>query len=457
MENDDLKEYIKELEADNKKLKIQITNDKEFKKKISKTGYWIFKKLGLIFISSDLKENTNAIIDEFNEKKKVSKDTVVNFSVSVFKRLTRMRLITIMIALLALVSPILLFQQNKLIRRQNEKIGEQTSLFELQNKLVNQQSFLAEAARRSSKTVELGSILKDVDVELNNIANIDSTLSPRLVSKIINLSFLLKPYQYLENGEIIERPLSPERGQLLMQLIGSGINKSFLTNSILQNCDFSYSDLKNIRLYNVDLRDMNMKNSNFAGVVFDAVTFENSDFSGSYFNKSTFNGCDFSNGNLSNTIILNSKFIFNTFIFAQLSNSKVFKTSFHLSDLRAVNFSESILNNIDFVEVKFGKDKIEKKYGKKKYTLERNTIFKGAEYIDSLFVSKQNWLQYHQDNLGIEGLENLNSIKPLDQKYYFTTYKDSNLKSDSYLIGTTNKVYWTYNKESKKWEGKSIY
>ena len=146
-------------------------------------------------------------------------------------------------ALCATLPLILTIQQNTLISRQNE--------------LIAQQNQLSEASRRAGLMYELTSILDKIDKEMD-AANIERAamnvkqrhtqeykdeehkrranrrsiqprdrekyqFSERLAGRIVALSRSLSPYRFLErDGQTTPRPLSPERGQLLLSLLETG-------------------------------------------------------------------------------------------------------------------------------------------------------------------------------------------------------------------------------------------
>jgi len=110
--------------------------------------------------------------------------------------------------------------QNKLVQQQNIKI-------EHQNKRLDQQTNLQEAERRSSLVFLFSNIMDAIDSELKDSLNKKDTLSKQLIGRIIALSTRLSPYRYLTEGDtLISHPLSPERGQLLVNLVESDLDSN---------------------------------------------------------------------------------------------------------------------------------------------------------------------------------------------------------------------------------------
>ena len=139
--------------------------------------------------------------------------------------------------LVALIPIILLWQQNGLIRTQNDKI-------ERQNVRLDQQTSLLEAERRSAVILESGNVLDAVSRELAEPGNTKDSLSNPLVGRIIALSRAMKPYKYLDpsGDSMTVRALSPERGHLLVSLYNSKLDTSTYLK-INRGADFSYSEL----------------------------------------------------------------------------------------------------------------------------------------------------------------------------------------------------------------------
>src|SRR5688500_2721454 len=128
---------------------------------------------------------------------------------------------------------------NQILQKQTALLEKQNELFEVQNKRVEQQTFLAESNRRAALVFELSNILDKIYEELdstvtfqrgnNNVVVSEMSgektkLTDKLEARIIGVSRSLKPYRYLdEEGELIPRPLSPERAQLFVSLASSNV------------------------------------------------------------------------------------------------------------------------------------------------------------------------------------------------------------------------------------------
>lgn len=209
-----------------------------------------------------------------------------------------------------------MFRQTELFESQNNLFESQNGLFNSQNLNLEKQTQLIEASRRSSYMFIMGEVLSDINRELEDKSNKNKTLSDGLVARIITLSRAMKPYRYLENDTLIKSPISPERGQLLITLHESNINKEFLSERIISKSDFSYADLSNSNLNNCIFNNINlthanlfratlinsqMINSKFTNANLEYVNFRDSNLSKSNFAKARMERTNFENANLKNS------------------------------------------------------------------------------------------------------------------------------------------------------------
>ena len=192
----------------------------------------------------------------------------------------------------------LIFKQNYLLDKQNLLLSDHGEKLKKQNQLLDTQNQLSEASRRSSLIFELTSILDSIDIEItaqdkslgekkafenerqcpdeSNSKNKrcpKRKISPRLKGRIAALSRSLKPYYFLEVNPIdtsfsqqqntvgdskellrTPRPLSPERGQLLISLLSNGLE----VRSMATSYDFTHADLRNVNLHNTNLLGANL-------------------------------------------------------------------------------------------------------------------------------------------------------------------------------------------------------
>ncbi|MCL5127795.1 MULTISPECIES: pentapeptide repeat-containing protein [unclassified Algibacter] len=236
-------DHIDSLKRENAILKEKLEKLSNKKGKPKKRG--LFKFVGTLIAGKNLKRSIYNSINEFNEQRKISINTTSNLIASLIRRITRIGVVGLLVALLPTT---LMFYQNSLLKIQNSKIETQTHL--------------AEASRRSTQMFIMGEVLSDVNSELKN--NASSRLSNTLAGRIIALSRAMKPYRYMVGDKLIDEAISPERGQLLISLCKSKIASSFFVDEILQESDFTKSELIDAKLRGAVLRDVNLNEANLS-------------------------------------------------------------------------------------------------------------------------------------------------------------------------------------------------
>ena len=169
---------------------------------------------------------------------------------------------------------------------------------------------------------ELGGILDEVDEEIDSASTGNPylhRLSLQLEARIVALSLHLRPYRYIEVDSLTSRPLSPERGQLLVSLVQSYV----LLNDIVRKSDFSYADLRGAPLSQDDLArytyefdtshvDVRLKRGRrylfpFRSY-FEGGSFHHADFSGARLNAAVMDGSDLSNAVFRGSTLIGARF-----------------------------------------------------------------------------------------------------------------------------------------------------
>lgn len=268
----------------------------------------------------------------------------------------------------AVLGVILAYQANILLARQNEKIDTQNEL--------------AEASRRATLIYELTSINERIDALRKSD---DTVLLPAsLVGRTVALSRSLRPYYYLTPnadqvsifgpafpgrgdrcgsrdakpnralvGELfgftllnsratalVDRPVSPERAQLLVTLISSNIAN--FSELISNGLDLRYVDLRGATLRGAQLSKSELQFADLSGAnVFD----------------SDFTSADISDGRLDCASALGGRFAYVRALRlsareARLSNSDFSEAALHNADFERaliykVNFTKAVLKGIN--------------------------------------------------------------------------------------------------------------
>jgi len=219
--------YTKRLEEENLRLKQELDKRYSNSEKKSKLKRGVVRFVGQTFAGRKLKKSIYKVFDQYHQEQFVTREAISDLLASLVYRFTRIGLFTLIFALLPFI---LLIQQNLLLRQQNRKIQDQ--------------NFLAEASRRSTQMFIMGDVLSDINQERRYSSSLTSTLTGRIAS----LSIAMKPYFYFENGKLIDSPMSPERGQLLLTICKSDLDSSQLSDEIFQNSNFTYAELENLIL-----------------------------------------------------------------------------------------------------------------------------------------------------------------------------------------------------------------
>lgn len=263
-------------------------------------------------------------------------------------------IISFVIGLGGIVSTILILNQNK--------------LFEIQNKRIEQQTYLIEAERRSSQVFLISDVLSDLSSDLR--AN--KVVSEEVLGRVIGLTKSMKPYKYLSNDSLISNILSPEKGQLFISLIHCGLD-STKYNELLQKCDFSFAEISNLDLSYTNLIGCNFQNANFnncnlTGAKFNDgnfsyATFKNTVFGSPNSKKTDFGNCDLTGANFENSSLMK----------VNMKGAKLIGANFKGANILGVNLSEANLNSINFK----------------------------TNYVDLIQVERYDWLNFIKDSLGI--------------------------------------------------------
>lgn len=304
--NDELTQALNKNELLNQENALLKTQLKEQSTSHKKVVFTTTLKGIQLWAGSDLKKSFDQVYQELPD---VSKSSFAQLSASFVKRITRIGLFTLLFAVipafLILVQTAILFQQNKKLDIQNDRI--------------QQQVYLEEASRRNNLVFLMDNVLDQVHDELQ----ISKTISQPLTARIQALLYGFRPYRFLED-EILTKPLSPEKGQFLLAIINSGMNTRSVQNIFsasfgnvylkranlfgaqLSNIDMPDADLSYADLWNANLKGANLKNSNFAGTQLNSAILTNADLKGAQLEGATLTKAVLDGAFLENTQLANS-------------------------------------------------------------------------------------------------------------------------------------------------------
>lgn len=162
------------------------------------------------------------------------------------------------------------------------------------NDLLQKQNYLVESARRNTLVIEFSEVMNQLQKEYNSIDTTSGELSDLLLARIKSLSNSYKPYKYLDmNGELVESPISPERGQLLLTLLDADKAKKLL-NSFLYQCNFQFSDFSGrSKLSDYAFNDLDLRSSDWSNCNVDRVTFRKTNLTQGDFENAKLHSVDF--------------------------------------------------------------------------------------------------------------------------------------------------------------------
>lgn len=357
-------EEINSLKSENKELKAQldkIATQQEQKKKVRK---WLFKKSSTPLLGAKLKNSIEKAIQEYKDTKTLSIDTVSEVTSNIVWRFTRIGVFTI---IMGLIPSLVLVVQTKLLLNQN-------SLIENQNKRVFQQTHLVEADRRSSLSFIMGDLLSDLNEELRYKGVGDRKISQTLEARIIGLCMAMKPYRYIQGDELIKKPLSQERGQLLYSLIKSNLTRSAFQR-ILNDANFEYSDLHGINIGSkINLKFASLSYANLNDVYLSEANLASAELVASEMQRINLSDSDLSRINISK---------------ANAQKADLLSVNLTNANLKGTNLKEANLSEAILWQVKMDKS-----------TNLTNAI------LDNAIVDRKDWIEY-LDEIGVEGAETI--------------------------------------------------
>lgn len=359
------------------------------------------------------------------------------------------------------------------------------TIIERQNELLYKQNFLMESERRAALVFELSSILDEIDEENDDlrkntkeqykkdkdellkdiersirnsghrdyreilqseVIQINDTLlqnglkiscypdeqltyikykmSRLLEGRIIAVSKAFRPYRYLDNnGDLIENPVSPERGQLLLSLVESDI----VLKDIIEKSDFTYSELLGTKF---------IKSSDEFSV--DVIDLDGLDLGNSTLSNVRFLLAHLNNGNLRSSLIKDSRFENSSLFYCGFEETKIINTVFMNSNLSASRFQNAFLESVEFLECNLVELEFDSTYSKDlsfKFSLlpdsiSANSIFETINFSDAIvrnndFFEKNdhlNWSKYHLVNLkNLDDFDNTNDF--IEDDFYMIKNK----------------------------------
>jgi len=335
---------LTELESENRALRERVVRLEQEMKLRSRLRLRFLRLFVRTYATRPLYASISKLVEEVAARK-VERETIRDVLYATLRRLTRVGAITLLIALAPLTMAVL---QTYYLKKQNEK-------FDVQNKRIEQQTYLQEAERRSSLVFLFDNVLDKIDDELLlNPARRE--LSAQLVGRIVALSKALKPYRYLEGDTITSQASSPERGQLLLSLVASKLHPATL-DQIYLLADFSYATLENVNLDGAYLRNINLSHANLESVSLTGADLRNANLEGArltgakvqltglraspaHFDFANFHGAEVFDSDLSGS----------SFEYANFTGARLQSVTFRRAFFSQTKFAQVAADSLDFGE-----------------------------------------------------------------------------------------------------------
>ena len=400
MLNQEYEKRIIELEEELELAKLEIERTRETKRLESKWRWWFITKIGSVFLGWRLKDSFQKLLEEI-ESGKVYNKTLGEVISHILWRFTRIGIFGVLVALIPIS---FLALQTYILAKQNEKL-------DYQNDRIEQQTYLQEAERRSSLVFLFSNVLDKIDEELKDEGNTKDSLSNPLIGRIISLSQALKPYQYLNGDTIISKPISPERGQLLISLIESKLDSQSY-KKIFDNSYFGESELEGAYLSNAKI-STNLINSNLSKADLDSADLSEVFLSGSDLTEADLSNANLTNADLSDADLAEADLSNAILIGAELEGANLNYANLSGADLRRVNLSETNLKGVNFTNTDL-------RYANLRNVDLTNSDLNGAN-LYGVNVSTLNWFQ-SMEKMNVLNLDSIASLYRVDSIKYVDSH-----------------------------------
>lgn len=248
-----------------------------------------------------------------------------------------------------------------ILNKQNSIIEQQTSILQEQNKKMEIQANLEDANRRNNLVFLMDNVLNRVYDELKDSMNIDSSLSKPLLARIQALGQGFKPYKFIDyslkdslkkDSLGLTKLYSPERGQLLLSLVNSGIGKKTISH-IYENISFDRAFLESANLSGADLSEViltsaNLKFADLSDVNLKKAYLDYSEFTKTNLTKADLAGAYLEDAQLKNAFMNEAKLTD-----TQLSFSNMREINLEKANLMRAYISDAILTSANLSEANF--------------------------------------------------------------------------------------------------------
>ncbi len=294
---------------------------------------------------------------------------------------------------------IVVYQQNRSFK----------ALIQNQQTRIRQQTQLIDSVKQSKLMSMMSNLLDKVDKEVKNSAN--KTLSDETIARAGALGAAFKPYKYFEGDNILNRVLSPERGQLLLALSAIKMDSSSFKR-IKQQVSFAGADLRRADLRQADLDGVNLSNANLRQADLRGANLKNADLRKANLSWANLNGAKLSDANIKRANLswaeLNEVDLEKANLDgSDLTSAKLRKANLREASIRWVDLTSGLLNEADLTASDLARSVLVKtNLTNAKLT---DAYLKGVDFRDAILdgtATHKNWLKNLQDKkLEIIGVE----------------------------------------------------
>lgn len=342
------KEKWVDLESENQRLRERLdAMEQELKIRKQRSRFRLLRFFAQTYATKPLYHSVSKLVDQLADRN-VERDTVKDVLYAALRRLTRLGAITMLIALAPLSMAVL---QTYYLKKQNEK-------YDIQNKRIEQQTYLQEAERRSSLVFLFDNVLNKIDEELRSNPS-TRELSPQLIGRIAALSKALKPYRFLEGDTITSQMSSPERGQVLLSLLASKLSQNTYDQIFLLS-DFSYATLQSVNLDGMYLRNINLSHAVLQSVSLTGADLRHANLEGAEITDAHVQwtgmrakAAYFDFANFYNARVTDSDFGGCSFEYTNFSQARLEKVAFQRASFIQAKFEDVTADSLDFSEAVF--------------------------------------------------------------------------------------------------------
>ncbi len=310
-------------------------------------------------------------------------------------------------AMAALAGTALLYRQNDLLAQQSALLAEQNDKIREQTQTLLQDVQLAEAARNAGLAVEITAIAARLGDAVEAVAarapktgtpalDLTTYLDPvtdlprGLIMRIVAASQGARPYRFLDVGlsesdtmdkvrvamarragdlpntyarmadafgwqdltdrpVLIDRPASPERGQLLRAMVSAGVIEFELLN--FRGLDLSFAHAQGISMLKSSMQGARLSYADLSGAVLTEVDMGAAALENARFMRATIQNSSFASvpGNVVKPPFKRVDFTYPSFLSgADFFRAQVMDTTFAGAQLLAANFDDALLVGVDF-------------------------------------------------------------------------------------------------------------